>query len=330
MSFFFYMQVDTDDDLPKLICIECVKHIQQCYEFKNNCLTNEEKLNQILTNDEDIIKQEISVDPAAIYVKNEFHDYSDNLASSDESDNIVESPEIKQEIVLNNKTSKYQCTDCDRTFASKYNLIRHTRMRHNNVISLFKCTQCDQQFKHKESLQRHTKKKHELKKELCKICNKYYNYLSSHVKLKHSTDLKYSCTECPERFSLKNILNKHILSKHKGIKFGRVDKLCTLCGKVLHSQIGLDRHIRSHSDIRLYQCTYCNKKFKTGEYLKKHERLHTNERPFICSYCSKTFRTREVMLIHIRIHTGDKPYKCLVCEKAFTQKQQLKAHMKSH
>lgn len=67
---------------------------------------------------------------------------------------------------------------------------------------------------------------------------------------------------------------------------------CSICAKTFHTQRLLNRHIKSHSNIKQYLCSYCGKGFNDTFDLKRHTRIHTGVRPFKCDVCSKSFTQR--------------------------------------
>lgn len=67
---------------------------------------------------------------------------------------------------------------------------------------------------------------------------------------------------------------------------------CSMCAKTFHTQRLLNRHIKSHSNIKQYLCSYCGKGFNDTFDLKRHTRIHTGVRPFKCDVCGKSFTQR--------------------------------------
>ena len=85
-------------------------------------------------------------------------------------------------------TRQELCRICNKTFACKSNLVRHTLTAHSE-IKAFRCEICDQQFALNEGLQRHFGRRHEHKKPFkCEICDKDFNTRGeeqAHVKRTH-------------------------------------------------------------------------------------------------------------------------------------------------
>jgi len=136
----------------------------------------------------------------------------------------------------------YSCTECDKNFTCKANLIKHNQS-HSNVdrdeykchicsavfywVRSYKghmafhnakegwkmCHRCFEIYPNKEALLLHTRvhKKHK-----CYICNRYFvtpSALKTHSR-KHTGDKPYCCVDCDKSFSQVGHLNKHIAVKH--------------------------------------------------------------------------------------------------------------------
>ena len=57
---------------------------------------------------------------------------------------------------------------------------------------------------------------------------------------------------------------------YQGTKFN-----CKICGKCFEFPKLLQRHLKSHSDVKRYLCTFCGKGFNDTFDLKRHTRTHT-------------------------------------------------------
>ena len=103
------------------------------------------------------------------------------------------------------------------------------------------------------------------------------------------------------------------------------------------TNIELKRHIRIHTDAKLYSCGHCC--FRTLDQVKRHLLKSHSERtslifdtcrsglkPFECTVCSKQFTLAGNLIRHSRIHTGDKPYKCSLCSICFSDSSNLPHH----
>ncbi|KAJ8971678.1 hypothetical protein NQ317_011470, partial [Molorchus minor] len=62
----------------------------------------------------------------------------------------------------------------------------------------------------------------------------------------------------------------------------------------------------------------------------QHVKLHTGFRPYICEHCNKAFMRKEHLIRHSTLHSGQKNYQCNICEKSFSRNDNLLKHKKTH
>ncbi|KNC26784.1 hypothetical protein FF38_06351, partial [Lucilia cuprina] len=165
---------------------------------------------------------------------------------------------------------------------------------------------------------------------------------------------QYNCPECPEIFTIKKILDKHVVAMHKGYK-------CSLCDKRYSRQSQLKIHMQSHSEEKpripctnidcrrtfsclenlnrhlelhimpsTFECTEkdCQKAFPTEQRLLAHSKNH--QKHYICDICAYSCCSNATLIIHKRRHTGEKPFPCEICKKDFISKSALGEHMHVH
>ena len=83
----------------------------------------------------------------------------------------------------------------------------------------------------------------------CLQCNKYYSHPSSlilHKKSVHSTEKAFSCTDCPQKFTRKYILQQHFEIVHLKLKYN-----CNSCKVQFSSKGYMVRHIKDQHPLRL-------------------------------------------------------------------------------
>jgi len=105
------------------------------------------------------------------------------------------------------------CSQCERRFSSRYNLIRHVQSIHQNARA-FECELCGQRFKLK-------------------------NHLQVHVRLVHMREQPYTCEQCARRFATASNLRRHVLEAHLKTR----DFTCELCPRRFTNKFNLTRHI---------------------------------------------------------------------------------------
>ncbi|CAG9823423.1 unnamed protein product [Phaedon cochleariae] len=319
-------KLNLSDKLPSLICLQCFKTIRIAYLFLLKFQETQEKVNKLLTESDQEVKNEINQE----YISND--DNEQNLTES-KVDDIQDfahdtSPQIEYEIqesdysdnenvrveevvekkvdqysqdLLKTEHSKnveysasYKCPKCDNKFGYFLAFQRHIINYHSETIT---CTRCPDKhtFKRDEYLA-HYKQLHRFE---CDICNKRMSSgygFQYHIKI-HQNDKKYVCTfeGCTRSFLLKDILKKHMLT---------------------------------HTEPRTYPCHLCDRVFRTLDMYRYHIRHHDGKRNFLCTYCGRTFVQAVHLRYHVSKHIGERPYICELCAKSFHIKPALTKHLK--
>ncbi|XP_069511462.1 zinc finger protein interacting with ribonucleoprotein K-like isoform X2 [Ambystoma mexicanum] len=109
----------------------------------------------------------------------------------------------------------YPCTECERSYDQKVELIRHFRT--HTGARPYACTECKKSFFKKGDFTRHRRTHTGEKPYLCTDCHKSFNRkgnLDQHKILIHSGVRPFKCNECDKSFSRQCHLNKHMI-KHK-------------------------------------------------------------------------------------------------------------------
>lgn len=103
------------------------------------------------------------------------------------------------------------------------------------------------------------------------------------------------------------------------------------CGKAFPSSTRYHKHLRLHSDLRLYRCTEpgCGKSYKRKAHLDRHLRTHQEEKPFVCTFqgCTKSFPSQQKLNRHMLAHQR---LRCEVCGKTFRKLAKLQCHQQEH
>lgn len=128
--------------------------------------------------------------------------------------------------ILDQKTNK--CPQCNEKFVSYSQRNEHMVKEHGAKPLVFKCKACDKTFASKETLTRHTKRVHLLeRRNECEYCDmKFFRKkdLTIHM-LKHTGDREYSCDICLKAFARKDHLQEHLRIHAEDRKYR-----CNLCG----------------------------------------------------------------------------------------------------
>lgn len=164
---------------------------------------------------------------------------------------------------------QFICEFCGKSFIKPSLLHRHFLI--HSKYKLFKCLQCSQSFTQKASLQKHLKNS---------VCNKKTAEDVTLIPLQD--ELK---AEPAARRETKNVT-------------------CMFCDRNFVKPSDLERHIRTHTDERIFPCGFinCNKSFKLKNTLERHSKTHEKE-SHICHICSSNYMSAKVLQNHMRLHS---------------------------
>jgi uncharacterized Zn-finger protein len=128
------------------------------------------------------------------------------------AEDINESKDNNETLVKSNDI-EFECSVCDKSFSSSWNLNRHLRTHYG--VKPFSCFACSKSFSRSEHLQRH--------------------------KITHTKDKLFSCSICDRAFT-----RLEHLQRHK--KIHAYEKLfsCSICGKAFKQNEYLKIHLRTH------------------------------------------------------------------------------------
>ncbi|XP_063543021.1 zinc finger protein 91-like isoform X1 [Cydia strobilella] len=111
------------------------------------------------------------------------------------------------------------CEHCDKRFAIRRDLERHTNRVHLN-IKPFQCDRCEKAYVNAWSLNEHRRLVHEgFKRPLkypCPMCDKVFDrnqILKGHIRT-HTGERPYQCSRCPAQFTQASILGTHVKLIH--------------------------------------------------------------------------------------------------------------------
>nr|CAB3264142.1 myoneurin [Phallusia mammillata] len=154
----------------------------------------------------------------------------------------------------------------------------------------------------------------DLKKHVCKICNRPFNNRNNCMRhtLLHTGVRPFMCDLCGKSYKRKETLNKHCSSGscRKGISPTKQRRRDRQQRRIFRKKVKGNSNNYSITDPQIL------------------EYLDTNSAPdiFLCTKCGKENSSLGNFRRHIRIHTGEKPFQCTTCLKHFPRKDSLQAH----
>ncbi|KAK6173640.1 hypothetical protein SNE40_017054 [Patella caerulea] len=224
----------------------------------------------------------------------------------------------------------FECLHCPDAFKYHYAIEDHCAFVHPGK-EVYKCYDCEETFNTNRNLIKHVITHAGNSCNQCKICNKMFTHptkLSNHMS--HHTGVKpkrFKCAHCDRRF-----LDSTHLRDHAMIHSGDKPYACDECGSKFVRKRDLDIHVRIHTGELPFKCPKCSKSFRAEGYLRNHLLVHAEQKPFQCMECERGYTSRSKLTMHMMNHTGNKPYKCEVpgCGKSYSDKRDYKHHQMRH
>ena len=143
---------------------------------------------------------------------------------------------------------KWNCSICNKVFATKYRLKVHTAV--HSEIRPFNCEHCGTSFKRLHALKTHITNIHEgiprktyTKMLTCEFCGAELNgssVLKDHILVKHTENavFKYRCEMCEKSFPRAQRLESHMNKEH----FNRKPYVCNYCSKGFYILVHCKQH----------------------------------------------------------------------------------------
>ena len=133
----------------------------------------------------------------------------------------------------------------------------------------------------------------------------------------------FMCPECGVVLTMKRTLTKHILNKHRGVRFP-----CDQCPYQGRDRMQLKLHIESVHEGKRYYCDQCEYIALTKNYLQAHINYTHCEKNFGCDHCNYKAKTAISLKTHVdAVHLKIK-LSCPECGSKHSQKAGLLKHMK--
>lgn len=118
----------------------------------------------------------------------------------------------------------------------------------------------------------------------------------------------YPCKECDKSYTRRDVLRKHIRTKHIEVWPSQTVFNCTECEKVYGRQDCLRKHIRKkhlkpiNRKFEMFRCLQCKNTYSSRDKLTRHQIQHTafDGKPFECAECRERFSRKDAMSRHIK------------------------------
>lgn len=282
------------------------------------------------------------------------HKRNNLLVTNDENDEEIRRKlkKIKRAEYLKKyelRKAPIPCYYCTYSCKGMGQLNRHVKEVHEKIAK-FHCDKCSRTFTRQSGVNTHMNRVHQNPKpkkmndERRLIMNKPLTctqcefscfktiQMNRHLKSKH-LGIKFECDSCNQVFSRFENINRHKRDVHPTVKEPYWKPFsCQECGYTCTRKDGLKKHIKDvHTEKREYKCHECLESFKTKATLNNHVMyVHTVMKNFGCHQCEYMAKTKKVLERHVMaVHDKIKNYKCDACHFATALKHTLKAHVRN-
>ncbi|KAJ8707296.1 hypothetical protein PYW08_011430 [Mythimna loreyi] len=339
-----YVNVTSDDMLPKTVCFVCYNNLSKAYEFLDNVKRAQDVLSNIFT--------------AADESKCDLSD-DDRIPGFDDFLCNDESAAVKLEDNTSNKYSETPQLDIrlevKHELKEEPDLDDQTYDDSLNVQDILDAAMCNASFNSNVTI--YAKELSDLSKKVvkswkdypwvCGYCNIEFlniDMLRSHCKVVHGKCSAFRCIDCKagrnEDFTS---FIKHV-RKHRKI----LRNHCYYCDLVLDKTESLTSHLKEHFSKSQIPCPLCGEILKNEDSLKIHlqdynitkQKRRPRRKPgtpitvedLTCGLCKKVYKNPNSLRDHMKLHTTDRKrnYTCDRCGKMFYNKGTLTSHILSH
>ncbi|XP_058819098.1 zinc finger protein 271-like [Topomyia yanbarensis] len=321
---FFEVQINETDILPTHICQLCLLQTESCSDFRDNCIRNEKKLQELFAVQVSEVQEE--QDPAE---KPKPTDEQQRVKVFKREELILENDveveeeeeEVPETIVVD-PTKDYESSNQSlQEFFTDEDETTDGPALDDAVDESVKVASMNDSS---EDLLEDSK----LKKlvHMCKYCDVAFamsNACYIHETQDHDLLAPYACQFCEFKTINRSILITHIRDVH-GIERPYI---CIQCNKGFHRRSDLKKHTFVHSGVRPFACHECGKSFSRNTNLTKHLRIHSGFRPHICNTCPRSFANKADLVRHQNIHMSlGKQFSCSKCNNMYARKDKLLSH----
>ncbi|XP_018427587.1 PREDICTED: transcriptional repressor CTCFL-like [Nanorana parkeri] len=188
----------------------------------------------------------------------------------------------------------HKCKDCDMTYRTASDLLRHTRSAHT-LEKPFKCCYCDYSSVEANRMKIHIRSHTGERPFMCGECSFATTdafKLRRHMRT-HTGEKPYNCHVCQARFTQNASLKMHMLRKHtENVQKER----CLICNAVLFGKNDVKVHIRKqHTYLEdPIKCRLCSEEFHERYLYRQHLESHRSRKTLELKSGKQSFEAYEL------------------------------------
>ncbi|KAJ3665433.1 hypothetical protein Zmor_000929 [Zophobas morio] len=353
------VEVSEDDELPKMICNQCLFYLDVAYIFRTVCEATDAKLRKLVEenkrvadlppttpvrqdNAEDVVKEPHSEDVVNERSADVNEQRSEDVVSEQHSEDVVKqqncedvyfinSP-VANEVVIGEEEDDLEVdivlSACDES-SSSVEVENKTSPPMVEIDMNAKIS--DDCKENKEKIGRHTARKISAKVAK-RVPTLGATFISEELQRPQGEKVPENIIkETPPEIS-QRLLPEKIDESSIERKMCEAPKMhqCNQCNKSFPYKSYLKRHMTVHVTNKKYKCSQCDKKFINQHNLSVHMQTHSGSFPYMCKFCDRGFAWPSLLKRHLNSHTSMAEFQCKYCSKKMLHLSSLKLHEKMH
>ncbi|XP_053611693.1 myoneurin-like [Plodia interpunctella] len=327
------ISISPNDELPKVICSNCVTQLNDFYNFQLNARCSQDWLESTIQEKTRKFSEKTQIQPLpdSEYNSDSLLEFLNNTANIEEYLNNLGKEDIPSIVNLLDRNEKAM------EAKSKLNKLPTPKKEYYANIQQHMNMEIDVLDSEAEVVNEILLKETEPKTKLgknrenlvciaCKVKCENVHKLTQHITVCDSASR--TCIHCHVLFDSKQQMLRHSVTHNMpltcncGKQFENEDKLVQHCTVDYGSTIGV-----------VYRCKQCGGLFKERLELYKHAKVHVakaEER--VCDVCGLSFRGHDALSKHSKEHekTKDLMYRCKVCKYTSEDRNKIYVHVKGH
>ncbi|ESO83396.1 hypothetical protein LOTGIDRAFT_73260, partial [Lottia gigantea] len=189
-------------------------------------------------------------------------------------DTVVKSRyKLREHLRSHSQEKVIACPTCGGLYSNRTKFIDHQKRQADNSKQLYQCSHCNKRFATARILRDHMR--HHVNHYKCPFCDMTCpspSGLRSHIKYRHSQEKPFKCPHCDHSSKSSNDLRRHLECHSEASMFYCQEEGCVFESRTYN---GLTRHVvkvhqnKDTCNLR-YACHLCEKKVSRGTILTKH------------------------------------------------------------